>query len=77
MDVILRAIKAVQTVDANKAVTPAILPKNELIDDHLIIPPANTNQEVKKRNILFPYIFLSINSVKAWKNFISQIIIRI
>ncbi|MDM5318112.1 peroxiredoxin [Fictibacillus sp. b24] len=46
---ILRAVKALQTADANKAATPANWPKNELIGDRLIVPPASTVQEAKKR----------------------------
>jgi peroxiredoxin 2/4 len=46
---ILRAVKALQTADKNKAATPANWPKNDLIGDRLIVPPANTVQEAKKR----------------------------
>lgn len=39
IDEILRALKALQTVDKNRVATPANWPNNELIGDHVIIPP--------------------------------------
>ncbi|MBY6038190.1 peroxiredoxin [Fictibacillus nanhaiensis] len=46
---ILRSVKALQTADANQAATPANWPRNELIGDRLIVPPASTIQEANKR----------------------------
>ncbi|WP_088072282.1 peroxiredoxin [Gottfriedia luciferensis] len=46
---ILRAVKALQTADANKAGTPANWPENELVGDRLIMPPPNTIQDANKR----------------------------
>lgn len=40
MDEILRVIEALQTADKNKVAVPANWPNNELIGDHVIIPPA-------------------------------------
>ncbi len=46
---ILRAVSALQAADANKAAVPANWPKNDLIGDKLIVPPAKTLQEVAER----------------------------
>ncbi|MGQ4874052.1 MAG: peroxiredoxin [Promethearchaeia archaeon] len=49
MDEILRAIKALQTTDANHVATPANWPNNELFGDHVIIPPAKDIKTAKER----------------------------
>ncbi|MEM4292921.1 MAG: peroxiredoxin [Thermoplasmata archaeon] len=49
MDEILRMVKGLQTVDANKVAIPANWPNNELIGDKVIVPPASTIAEKKKR----------------------------
>ena len=40
MDEILRAVKAMQISDANGVAMPANWPENEIVADHVIIPPA-------------------------------------
>ncbi|BAU26366.1 1-Cys peroxiredoxin [Aneurinibacillus soli] len=47
---ILRAVQALQTATSQKAATPANWPCNELIGSHLIVPPADSVQEIAKRN---------------------------
>ncbi|MEM3445513.1 MAG: peroxiredoxin [Thermoplasmata archaeon] len=49
MDEILRMVKGLQTVDANKVAIPANWPNNELIGDKVIVPPASTIADKKKR----------------------------
>lgn len=49
MDEILRALKALQTSDANKVAIPANWPNNELIGDRVIIPPAKDVETARKR----------------------------
>jgi peroxiredoxin (alkyl hydroperoxide reductase subunit C) len=49
VDEILRAIKGMQTSDANKVAVPADWPNNELIGDRVIIPPAQDVETAKKR----------------------------
>ncbi len=49
IDEILRAIKALQTSDANGVATPANWPENELIGDKVIIPPASDTKTAKER----------------------------
>ncbi|ODG92627.1 peroxiredoxin [Gottfriedia luciferensis] len=46
---IIRAVKALQIADANKAGTPANWPENELVGERLIMPPPNTIQDANKR----------------------------
>lgn len=48
MDEILRMVKALQIADKGYAI-PANWPNNEIIGDHVIIPPANTVDMIKKR----------------------------
>jgi peroxiredoxin (alkyl hydroperoxide reductase subunit C) len=48
-DEILRVIKALQVVDANKVATPANWPNNELIGDEVIIPPPKDIEAAEKR----------------------------
>ncbi len=49
MDEILRVVKAMQISDENKVAMPANWPKNELLRDHVIIPPATDMETAKKR----------------------------
>jgi len=48
MDEILRIVKALQIAEKGYAI-PANWPNNEIIGDHVIIPPANTVDMIKKR----------------------------
>jgi len=48
-DEILRAVKALQTSDANKVALPHKWPNNELIGDRVIVPPAGTVNSIKER----------------------------
>ena len=48
MDEILRMVKGLQIADKGYAI-PANWPNNEIIGDHVIIPPANTTDMIKKR----------------------------
>ncbi len=49
MDEILRAVKGLQTVDEHKVAVPANWPNNELIGDHVIVPPAKDEKTAKER----------------------------
>ena len=49
MDEILRVVKAFQVGAKNKAAMPANWPENELIKDRVIVPPAKSVQDAKKR----------------------------
>ncbi|MDH7483707.1 MAG: peroxiredoxin [Spirochaetales bacterium] len=49
MEEVLRAVKALQISDANNVSMPANWPQNELIKDHVIIPPAKTVADAEKR----------------------------
>ncbi len=49
MDEILRAVKALQTSDANGVAIPANWPDNELMKDEVIIPPAGTEELAEER----------------------------
>jgi len=49
MEEVLRAVKALQISDANGVAIPANWPKNELIGDNVIVPPAATEKEAKAR----------------------------
>ncbi len=46
---IVRAVKALQKSDADGVATPANWPENELIGDHVIIPPATDCQTAQER----------------------------
>jgi len=46
---IIRAVKALQTSDKEGVATPANWPENELIGDHLIIPPATDLKSAQER----------------------------
>lgn len=48
---IFRALTALQTTDFYKAATPANWPKNEWLQDKLIIPPAKTIQEANNQSV--------------------------
>ncbi len=48
-DEILRALKALQTSDANGVALPHKWPENELIGDRAIVPPAGTTAAIKQR----------------------------
>jgi len=49
MDEVVRAVKALQLSDKNGVAVPANWPNNELIQDHVIIPPANTMKAAESR----------------------------
>lgn len=49
MDEILRAVKAMQVSDKNKVAMPANWPNNEMVGDHVIIPPAMDVKTAKDR----------------------------
>jgi peroxiredoxin (alkyl hydroperoxide reductase subunit C) len=49
MDEILRAVKAMQTSDANGVAMPAGWPENELIGQNVIIPPAADIKTARER----------------------------
>ncbi|MEA3344210.1 MAG: peroxiredoxin [Patescibacteria group bacterium] len=49
MDEILRAVKAMQIADKNGVAMPANWPNNELIQDNVIIPPAQDVKTAKER----------------------------
>lgn len=48
IDEILRMVKALQTGDASGAACPANWPDNELVGDHVIVPPASSIDDAKK-----------------------------
>ncbi len=49
MDEIVRAVKALQLADKEKVAIPANWPNNELIGDHVIIPPAKDVKTAQER----------------------------
>lgn len=49
MDEIVRIVKAMQIADENKVAMPANWPNNELMSNHVIIPPATDVESAKKR----------------------------
>lgn len=49
IDEILRAVKGMQTSDANSVAIPAGWPNNELIGDRVIVPPAKSVAEARTR----------------------------
>lgn len=49
IDEIVRIVKALQIADKNKVAMPANWPDNELIKDHVIIPPASDAKTMKER----------------------------
>ena len=48
VDEILRMIKALQTTDGAGVACPANWPNNELVGDHVIVPPASSVDDAKK-----------------------------
>ncbi len=49
VDEILRLVKALQTSDANGVAMPHNWPNNELVGDHVIVPPASDEETKEKR----------------------------
>lgn len=49
IDEIVRVVKALQTSDANGVAIPANWPNNELVGDHVIIPPASDEKTAEER----------------------------
>ncbi|MGQ9708685.1 MAG: peroxiredoxin [bacterium] len=49
MDEILRAVEAMQIADKYRVAMPANWPNNELINDHVIVPPASDVKTAKER----------------------------
>ncbi len=49
VDEVLRAVKALQISDANGVATPENWPNNELVGNHVIIPPASDVQTAEER----------------------------
>ncbi len=49
MDEILRMVRGLQTSDANGVAIPANWPNNEIVGDHVIVPPAASEEEAKQR----------------------------
>jgi peroxiredoxin (alkyl hydroperoxide reductase subunit C) len=49
IDEILRIVKALQTSDQHSVAMPANWPKNELIGDEVIVPPAQDEETAKQR----------------------------
>jgi len=45
VDEILRLVKALQTADKYGVAAPHKWPENELVGDHVIIPPASSEEE--------------------------------
>ncbi len=46
---IVRTVKALQTSDSEGVATPANWPENELVGDHVIIPPATDEKSARER----------------------------
>lgn len=49
MDEILRIVEGLQTADNNNVAMPANWPKNEIMDDHVIVPPIPNVNKIKER----------------------------
>ena len=49
MDEILRVVEGMQVSDENKVAMPANWPNNEIVDDHVIVPPATDVDTAKER----------------------------
>ena len=49
IDEIVRIVKALQVADKNNVAMPANWPNNELVKDHVIIPPASDIKTMKER----------------------------
>ncbi|MEB3756030.1 MAG: peroxiredoxin [Desulfurococcales archaeon] len=53
MDEILRIVKTLQIIDKYGRAAPANWPNNEIVGDHLIVPPASTVKEAEERLRMF------------------------
>jgi peroxiredoxin (alkyl hydroperoxide reductase subunit C) len=49
IDEVVRIVKAIQIADKNKVAMPAGWPLNEIVNDHVIIPPASNVADSKAR----------------------------
>lgn len=49
MDEVLRVVEAMQISDKNGVAMPANWPKNEIVGDHVIVPPAQNTEMAKDR----------------------------
>ena len=49
MDEILRMIRGLQVADKHGVAIPANWPENELVGDHVIVPPASDEETARKR----------------------------
>lgn len=49
VDEVLRSVKALQTADKNKVAVPENWPNNDLLGSKVIVPPAATEEDAKKR----------------------------
>ncbi|MHA1338601.1 MAG: peroxiredoxin [Promethearchaeota archaeon] len=49
IDEFIRMIKGFQVADANKVAIPHNWPNNEIVGDHVIIPPPHSEEEAQKR----------------------------
>lgn len=49
VDEVLRAVHALQTADKHKVAAPENWPSNDLLGDKVIVPPAETEEDAKKR----------------------------
>jgi len=49
IDEIVRSVEALQLSDKNQVAMPANWPNNELFKDHVIIPPASSEEQKKQR----------------------------
>ncbi len=49
IDEVVRVVKAMQTADKHKVAMPADWPKNEMIKDRVIVPPASSVSAIKDR----------------------------
>jgi peroxiredoxin (alkyl hydroperoxide reductase subunit C) len=49
MDEVLRVVEAMQISDSNEVAMPANWPNNEIVGDHVIIPPAKDTETAKDR----------------------------
>jgi peroxiredoxin (alkyl hydroperoxide reductase subunit C) len=49
IDEVVRVVKAMQIADKNKVAMPADWPNNEIVKNHVIIPPANSVSAVNNR----------------------------
>ncbi|MBN1592101.1 MAG: redoxin domain-containing protein, partial [Candidatus Coatesbacteria bacterium] len=54
LDEVVRMVKGLQTNEKYKVAMPADWPKNELVGDHVIVPPASDVATAKKRKEQYP-----------------------